>query len=113
MKQVLHFSENYFKVSNEDKAINKYARNSLRFNDQQTWIKKKSRLFDVMIGAYDDANVWELFVILYQLTLKHDKINMGLYRDEALAAFKNITCLKSQNIHTHKKKNQKIFHKND
>lgn len=113
MKQVLHFSENYFKVSNEDKAINKYARNSLRFNDQQTWIKKESRLFDVMIGAYDDANVWELFVILYQLTLKHDKSNMGLYRDEALAAFKNITCLKSQNIHTHKKKNQKIFYKND
>ena len=66
-----------------------------------------------MIGAYDDANVWELFVILYQLTLKHDKSNMGLYRDEALAAFKNITCLKSQNIHTHKKKSQKIFHKND
>ena len=112
MKQVLHFSENYFKVD-KDKAINKYARNSLRFNDQQTWIKKESRLFDVMIGAYDDANVWELFVILYQLTLKHDKSNMGLYRDEALAAFKNITCLKSQNIHTHKKKNQKIFHKND
>ena len=45
------------KFSSEDKAIIKHARTSLLFNKQETWIKKESGLFDVMMGAYDGAEV--------------------------------------------------------
>ena len=37
-----------------------HARKSLLFNKQQTWIKKESGLFDVAMGAYDGAEVYEL-----------------------------------------------------
>ena len=34
--------------------------NHYSFFDQKTWIKRDSGLFDVMIGAYDWAEVYEL-----------------------------------------------------
>ena len=58
LKQSLDFAEKYIEVFTEDKAITKYVRKSLLFNKQQTWIKKESGLFDVMMGAYDGAEVW-------------------------------------------------------
>ena len=41
LKQSLHFAGKYIKVTSEDKVIIKHARNSLLFNKQQIWIKKK------------------------------------------------------------------------
>ena len=32
----------------------------LTLNNQQAWMKKESRLFDVTMGAYDGAEVCEL-----------------------------------------------------
>ena len=65
LKQPLDFAEKYTKVTSEDKAIIKHARNSLLSNKQQIWIKKESGLFDVMMGAYDGAEVVNLLEFLY------------------------------------------------
>ena len=65
LKQSLDFAEKYTKVISEDKVIIKHARKSLLFNKQQIWIKKESGLFDVMMGAYDGAEVVNLLGFLY------------------------------------------------
>ena len=54
-------------------------------------MKKGSDLFDVSMGDYDGADVWELIGI-YLLNLlgrQHDAKNIGLYRDDGLSIFKN------------------------
>ena len=42
------------------------------------------------MGAYDGAKVCELFT-LYQLSRKYNKSNIGLYGDDGLTVFKNIS----------------------
>ena len=70
-------------------------------------MKKDSGLFDVTMGAYDEAEVCELVgtFLLYKLSLKYNKNNIGLYRDDGLAIFKNISGPKSEKV---KKDIQKI-----
>ena len=112
LKQFLDFAEKYIKVTSEDKAIIKHARKSLLFNKQQIWIKKESGLFDVTMGAYDGAEVCELvgIFILYQLSRIYNKNDIGLYRDDGLAVFRNTSGPQAEKI---KKHFQSIFRKNN
>ena len=45
------------------------------------------------MGAYDGAEVCELVAsfLLYALSLKYDKTNIGLYRDDGLVVFRNVS----------------------
>ena len=56
-------------------------------------MKKDSGLFDVTIGAYNGAEVCELVgtFLLYQISIKHNKNKVDLYRDDGLAIFKNVS----------------------
>ena len=112
LKQSLDFAEKHIKISTEDKAIIKHARKSLLFNKQQTWIKKESGLFDATMGAYDGAEVCELvgIFILHQLSRVCNNNNIGLYRDDGLAVFKDISGPQAEKI---KKHFQNIFRKNN
>ena len=112
MKQYLDFVEKHIKVSSENKAIIKHARKSLLHNKQQTWIKKESELFDVTMGAYDGAEVCELvgIFILYQLSRIYNKNDIGLYRDDGLAVFRNTSGPQAEKI---KKHFQSMFRKNN
>ena len=73
---------------------------SLFFNKPQSWIKKESGLFHVTMGAYDDAEVSELveIFILYQLSHKYNKNNIGLNRDDGLAVFRNTSGHKQKKL---------------
>ena len=51
---------------------------------------------------------WETF-ILYKFSLKYNKNNIDLYRDDGLAVFKNISGTKSEKV---KKDIQKLFKEN-
>ena len=75
-------------------------------------MKKNTRLFDVTMGAYDGAEVWELVgkFLLCKLSLKYNKNNIGLYHDDGLVIFKNITVPKSEKV---KKDVQKLFKENE
>ena len=70
-----------------------HARKSLLFNNGTTWIKKDSNLFDVTMGSFDGAEICELvgLFILNKLATTYGKDNIGLYRDDGLAIFKNIS----------------------
>ena len=67
-------------------------------------MKKDSGLFDVTMGAYDGAEVCKLVgtFLLYKLSLKY---NIGIYRDDGLAIFKNISGPKSEKIKKERLKN--------
>ena len=75
------------------KKIINHVRKSLLFNKQQNWIKKESGLFDVTMGAYDGAEVCELVgsFLLSALSLKYNKTNIGLYSDDGLTVFRNVS----------------------
>ena len=64
------------------------------------------------MGAYDSAEVCELVgsFLLHQLSNKYNKKDIGLYRDDGLAVFKNKSGPQAERI---KKDFQKFFREND
>ena len=100
LKKALTFAEAHTHLSDDDKAIIHHARKSLLFNNQQTWIKRDSELFYVTMGAYDGAEVCELVgnYLLYELSKLYEKKNIGLYRDDGVAVFKNKSGPESEKI---------------
>ena len=58
--KAINFAEKLVHITNEDKVIIKHARKSLLYNNSEPWMKKDSGLFDVTLGAYDEAEVCEL-----------------------------------------------------
>ena len=89
LKEALDSANNYINIPENDKKIINHARKSLLFNKQKTCIKKNG-LFDVTMGAYDRTEVCELVgsFLLYALSLKYNKTNIGLHRDDGLAVFR-------------------------
>ena len=63
--------------------MTKNAKKSLLFNNQQTWIKRNSGLFDVTMRVYDETEVYELvgYYLIYELSKLYEKKDIGLYRD--------------------------------
>ena len=54
-------------------------------------MKKQSGLFDAKMGAYDDAEVYELVgtYMLFLISEKYNKKDFGLYRDDRLGVVNN------------------------
>ena len=111
-KKALRFAEAHTHVSNDDKAIIHHTRNSLLFNDQQTWIKRDNGLFDLTMGAYNGAEICELAGnhLLYKLSKLYEKKDIPLYREDGLVVFKNKSGPKLEKI---KKSIQSIFRENE
>ena len=78
-------------ISSSDKSIIHHVRKSLLFNNKETCIKREIRLFNVSIGAYDIVEACELAgnSLLPQLRKKHDKRDIGFYRNDEFVVFKN------------------------
>ena len=110
--KALNFAEKRVNITNKHKVIIKHARKSLLCDNREPWMKKDRGLFDVTMGAYDGAEVCELVgtSLLYKLSLKYNKNNNGLYRDDGLAIFKKISGSKSEKV---KKDIQKLFKENE
>jgi len=108
LKEALEFAKRHTTVRKKDMDVVLHARKSLLFSQNDTWIKKDGGLFDVTMGAYDGAEVCELVgtYLLYLIGQKYDKRNIGLYRDDGLAVFKNRSGPQNERI---KKVLQKVF----
>ena len=94
LNEALCFAKLHACISQEDMDIIFHSRKSLLFNNGNSWVKKESsNLFDVTMGSYDGAEVCELVgaFILNELASKYDAASIGLYRDDGLAVFKNVT----------------------
>ena len=64
------------------------ARKSLLFSKDGPWMKKDNSLFDVTMGSFDGAEICEIvgLYLLSKLAVLMGKENVGLYRDDGLAA---------------------------
>ena len=71
---------------------------------------REGNFFDVTMGAYDGAEVCELvgIFILNKISEKYDKNDIGLYRDDGVAVFKNVSGPESERI---EKNFQSLFKK--
>ena len=88
----LDYARRFTTVSDEDEEIILHSRKTLLFKDNEPWVKAgESPMFDVAMGSYDGAEVCELvgLYILHKLTTAFPNGNIGLYRDDGLAAFRN------------------------
>ena len=80
-----------------------HARKSLLYNEEEPWIKKQSNNFDVAMGSYDGAvklSVCEIIGI-FMINLIgniYNRNNIGLYREDGLTVFKNISGPQSEKI---------------
>ena len=107
----LTFAETIRNLNDHDKKIIYHFRKSLLFNQELTWIKKVSDLFNVSMRICDSAEVCRLIAIflLNLLGRQYDSKNIGLFRDDGLAIFKNCSGLQMEKI---KKSQQKVFKSN-
>ena len=114
LTKALSFAAEYDEITEEEKEIVIQAKRSVLFNDNQTWCKKSADShFDVTMGSFDGAETCELVgsYLLSQLPLSY-RSNIGLYRDDGLAAFKlpprKIECIKKKICSTFGKHNLKL-----
>ena len=77
-----------------------HALKSLLFDKTSVWVKKDNPDFDVTMGSYDGAEVCQLvgLYLLNLLTNEFGKGNIGLYRDDDLSCFQNISDPDSEKI---------------
>ena len=61
---------------------------SLLFSKHEIWVKKENSYFHVTMGSFDGAKIYEIvgFYLLEKLSNLLGKENIGLYRDDGLAA---------------------------
>ena len=92
INDAISFAMQHTEIPDDDIRIIKHARKSLLFHNEQPWVKNTGDLFDVTMGAYDGAEVFELVGIFLQNTISqhYNKSNFGLYRDDGLAVFKKL-----------------------
>ena len=84
LTDALTFAETIINLDDHVKKVIYHSRRSLLFNQEQTWMKKGSDVFDVSMGAYNDTEVCELIGIflLNLLGRQYDTKIIGLYRDD-------------------------------
>ena len=83
----LNFAKRYTEITDEEIRTIMHCRKSLLYLKNEAWKKSNSHsTFDVTMGSYDGAEIWELvgIFILEKLSKLNDKNNNGLYRDDSL-----------------------------
>ena len=101
LSQALNYASQFIEISQQQINIIMYSRKSLLFNEGKPWCKRNSaNMFDVAMGSYDGAEICELvgLFILDKLRAEFKNDNIGLYRDDGLAAFKNVGARTSNSI---------------
>ena len=91
--QALEYASQFAAISEQDKSIIMHTRKSPLFDNDKPWCKKNNaNMFDVTMGSFDGAEVYELvgLLILSKLKCEFDNKDIGLYRDYGLAVFRNM-----------------------
>ena len=89
----LEYAKQHTTVSEQEVEIILHSRKTLLFDKNEPWVKRgDSPMFEVAMGCYDGAEVCELvgLYILHKLSSNFSEGDIGLYRDDGLAIFKNI-----------------------
>lgn len=91
-KKAINFAKKYTDISKEEIDILLNARKTVLIDGEQIWTKINKN-FDVSMGAFDGAEVAELvgLLILHKMRQLFPFINFGLYRDDGLGTYKNLS----------------------
>ena len=101
LKKALDFAKTQTKITQEQLKLIFHCRKSLLYDKNEAWVKQKGNMeFDVTMGSYDGAEVCELvgMFLLNELSKKYNKTDIGLYRDDGLAIFKNTSGPQNERI---------------
>ena len=93
LRNALDFASRFCNISQKDKDTIFHARQSMLFGLDKEWTKKGTGLFDVTMGCFDGAEVCQL-VGTFALSTLSDALqdgDIGLYRDDGLGAFWNLS----------------------
>ena len=106
--EALQFAKMHVNITQRDIEVMFHSRKSLSYNNGIPWVKNEGTGFDVTMRAYDGAEICELIGIfmLSLLGTKYDSENIGLYRDDGLSIFRNVSGPELEKI---KKHIQEIF----
>ena len=74
MKNIVQFAVEHTDINENDFEATFQAQKSLLFHSNQPWIKKDNDTFDITMGAYDVAEIFEL-VDIFTLSLLSKKFN--------------------------------------
>ena len=86
----INFAKSSISIQRQDLSIIVQSHKILLFHNSESWVKKAgNKLFDVSMGCYDDAEVWQLVdsFILCKLASITKKSYIGVYRDDGLEIF--------------------------
>ena len=77
-----------------------HSHKSLLFDRDNIWVKKENPNFNVTMGSYDGAELCELtgLYILSILSSELGKEKIGLYRDNGLSCFQNMTGYQAERV---------------
>ena len=80
-------------ITQRDIEVMFHSRKSLLYNNRIAWVKKEGTGFDITMGAYNGAEICKLsdIFMLSLLGTKYDSDNIGLYRDDGLSIFRNVS----------------------
>ena len=90
----IKFAKLLITTDNKDLRLIMHCRKSLLFFGNETWKKKSAEsCFDVTMGSFDSAEIFELVGLYIQSNLEniHTKTNIELYRDDGLILLTNLS----------------------
>ena len=105
MEAAIEWAKNFVDISDSEKKILMESKKSLIFLNGKPWVKKGGSEFDVAQGSYDGAEACELVGLYILSKLQELNINVGIYRDDGLAA----TSSTPRQVEKIKQKITKIF----
>ena len=94
LMKVINHAKSFVTISKEEINTIMHSRKSLLFNNTSVWIKEEGDPeFDVTMSSFNGANICELVdvYILKVLGEMYGKERVGLYRDDGLACFENVS----------------------
>ena len=86
MEEAIEWAKNFTQISDKEKKIIMESKKSLIFKNGEPWMKKGGSEFDVAQGSYDGAEACELVGLYILSKLEKLNLNVGIYRDDGLAA---------------------------
>ena len=86
MRRAISWASTLATISEEDKEIIFACKESILYSGSTPWVKREGEEFDITMGSYDGAETTDLVGLFLLHQLKHLPVNLGLYRDDGLAA---------------------------
>ena len=106
MKNAIQFAVEHTDINKNHFEIMFHARKFFLFHSNQPLVRRDSNTFDIKMEVYNGNEIYELMGIfmLSLLGKKYSSNNRGLYCDDKLSVFRNIS---RQQAEKHKKKKKR------